>query len=68
MKREDMSREEIKLLAPHLRVVAEDAKKAAVLKGSWYKWDTELPSRVQAGFAIAILIFLGLVVWGIMAF
>lgn len=34
MKREDMSREEIKLLAPHLRVVAEDAKKAAVLKGS----------------------------------
>lgn len=63
-----MSREEIKLLAPHLRVIAEDAKKVAVLKKSWYKWDDELPSGVQAIFAITIIILLVLVIWGIIAF
>ncbi|PZM86860.1 MAG: hypothetical protein DLD55_04440 [candidate division SR1 bacterium] len=68
MKREDMSREEIELLAPHLRVIAEDAKKEAVLKQSGYKGDTELPSRVQAVFAIVMLICIVLGIWFIVAF
>ncbi len=68
MRWEDMSWEDIKKLSPHLRVIAEDAKKAFVLKQSWYKTDSDLPSWCEAFFGITIIVSIVLVVWLIVIF
>ena len=57
-----MSWEDIRALSPHLRVIAEAAKKEAILRKSWYKWDDELPKGTSLFLGIGSLIIFGWVI------